>query len=132
MSQPQIPMLYVKRLTNDLNLITKPEAFDILPHMQSLLRINSSELCWTLPGFSFLPASAVLTAARMKTSARRAAVNIRRCCCCCCILGINKREEKRLVRLQNVGPHLKRCYSIFGKLANYCSLSRNLPENRGS
>lgn len=75
MSQPQIPILYVKRLTNDLNFITKPEAFDVFPHMLSVLGINS-ELHWTLPGFSFLPASVVLTAARMKTSTRRAAVNI--------------------------------------------------------
>ena len=95
MSQPQIPTLYVKRLTNDLNFVTKPEAFDILPHMQSISGINS-ELHWTLPGFSFLPASVVLTAARMKTSARRAAVNFRRSCCCCCILGINEREGKKV------------------------------------
>uniref|UniRef100_A0A673T0X5 Uncharacterized protein n=1 Tax=Suricata suricatta TaxID=37032 RepID=A0A673T0X5_SURSU len=56
-------------------------------------------------GFSFLPASAVPTAARMKMNARKTAANFRRCCRYCwdCILGINRDTEEGGVSLSQKG-----------------------------
>lgn len=47
-----------------------------------------------LPGFSFFPASAVSTAAKMKMKAKKAAANFRRCCWYCWD-DISGNEEKK-------------------------------------